>query len=328
MSAPAASQTDAVVEQRAALRIRQLSVTYPDGTWAVRDLSLEVRAGECLGIVGESGCGKSTIARAVLGLLPSGTEVAGSISIAGIEVVGLPARELRRLRGRVMGLVAQDPFGSFDPLMSVGSNVAVAWRALRRRPPRGQVGSRLTATGIDGADEAGRRRPHTWSGGMLQRASIVAATAHRPPLLIADEPTSALDAHLAERTVGELVAAGSSVVLISHDLRLVARHADRLAVLYGGRVVEEGPAAAVVSAPAHPYTRALLDAVPPSGGRHILPTPIPGRPPSLQARTPGCAFADRCGHADARCRTHTPEVLETEVDRLAACHHTLLGPPR
>lgn len=227
------------------LVVESLNVTYPDGTWALRDVSFAVRRGDCVGVVGESGCGKSTLAGAILGVLPAGTEVRGSIRIGDAELVGLHRRELRRVRGRLVGFVAQDPYGSCNPLLRVGRNVAEAWHALHRRPPHGSVVESLGRLGVADADRAAGRYPHQWSGGMLQRAAIIAATAHRPPVLIADEPTSSLDAGLADQVADQLVAAGASVVLISHDLRLVGQHSDHVVVLYGGRVVECGPVAEV-----------------------------------------------------------------------------------
>lgn len=304
-----------------ALAVRSLDVVYADGSWALRGVDVDVPSGSCLGVVGESGCGKSTLARALLGLLPSGTEVRGSARVAGVELVGRSERELRRVRGRLVGLVGQDPYGSCNPLLRVGRNVAEAWSALRRRPRRDHVVERLAALGIDDASIAATRHPHQWSGGMLQRASIVAATAHRPALLVADEPTSALDAHLADRVVTALIDAATTTVLVSHDLRLIGRHADHVAVLYGGRLVEHGPAADVVDRPGHPYTRALLAAIPQPGARRgDLPVPIPGRPPSLHDRDPGCPFAPRCAHTVDRCRNVTPPARPTPVHRFVACH--------
>lgn len=304
------------------LVVESLNVTYPDGTWALRDVSFAVRRGDCVGVVGESGCGKSTLAGAILGVLPAGTEVRGSIRIGDAELVGLHRRELRRVRGRLVGFVAQDPYGSCNPLLRVGRNVAEAWHALHRRPPHGSVVESLGRLGVADADRAAGRYPHQWSGGMLQRAAIIAATAHRPPVLIADEPTSSLDAGLADQVADQLVAAGASVVLISHDLRLVGQHSDHVVVLYGGRVVECGPVAEVLARPAHPYTTALLAALPrPVGSRAAMPTPIPGCPPSLDERGAGCPFAPRCASAETCCHDIVPVAAPHGPNgRRVACH--------
>ncbi|MGH8932106.1 MAG: ABC transporter ATP-binding protein [Egibacteraceae bacterium] len=269
------------------LRITGLSVVYRRGAHAVRGVDLEVEPEQCLALVGESGCGKSTIARAVLGLLPTTASVSGSVKVLGTDVLGLSERNLRRLRGVAVGYVAQDPFSACDPLRTVAHHVAEAWTARGRRPDRTTVIERLRELRVPDPERSSRQYPHTWSGGMLQRASIAAATAHAPPLLVADEPTSALDHDLAHNVLGAILREGSAVLLITHDLGLVARHADHVAIMYAGRIVEGGPVQAVLDAPRHPYTRALLAAVPRPGNG--LPQELPGEPPSryLPDRGPG-----------------------------------------
>ncbi|MEQ3553394.1 ATP-binding cassette domain-containing protein [Pseudonocardia nematodicida] len=248
-----------------ALVVRDLVVTYADGHRALDGVDLEIGDGESWAVVGRSGCGKTTLLRAVLGLLPPGARVTGSIRVGGREVIGASEPDLRALRGRVAGYVPQDPFAACDPLRTVGYHVASAWRAHRLVPPPGRVDAGLTAVGIDDAATSAARHPHTWSGGMLQRATIVAGTAHDPPLTLADEPTSALDAELADDVLQLVRARSGALLLVSHDLALVARHADHVLVLDGGRGVEHGPAARLLSAPSAPATRTLVEASVPYG---------------------------------------------------------------
>lgn len=295
------------------LVIDDLSIRYPSGAHAVRGISLHVAPGRTLALVGESGCGKSTVAMAVLGLLPKTTRLAGSIRLAGHEVVGASEATLRRIRGLHVGLVAQDPMRSFDPLLSVGSSVTEAWRVHRRRPPRDGGAAALGALGIPEPHRRLRQRPHQWSGGMLQRAAIASAAAHTPPLLVADEPTSALDADRADAVLDALRATGAGVLLISHDLELVGRHSDEVSVMYAGRIVEHGPAADVLAAPRHPYARALLAATPRPGAG--LPVALPGAPPALDSEPPGCAFSPRCPLAGDECAETQPTLLND-----VACH--------
>ncbi|WP_300007706.1 ABC transporter ATP-binding protein [Pseudonocardia sp.] len=306
--------TDPAPGSSPVLSYRGVDVTYPGGGHAARGIDLDVAAGECLALVGESGCGKTTIARAAVGLLPPGTRVSGSIRVRGVEVVGAGPRTLRALRGRAIGYVGQDPYAACNPLHRVGGHVAEAWRALALRPPPGGVGSALAALGIADPAVTARRHPHEWSGGMLQRATIAAAAAHDPPVIVADEPTTALDADRADGVLAGLRATGAGVLLVSHDLLAVAGHADRVAVCYAGRVVETGPTADVLDRPRHPYTRALLAATPRPGAG--LPEPLPGTPPPPTDTGPGCPFAQRCPEADADCHTLAPG-LEDDL----ACHH-------
>ncbi|SDH03542.1 peptide/nickel transport system ATP-binding protein [Sinosporangium album] len=241
-----------------ALTVEDLHVCYPDGRHAVRGVAFTVDHGETLALVGESGCGKTSVAHSLLGLLPQGTLCTGSARVGGVEVVGASPGELRHIRGRAVGYVPQDPFVAFDPLRTVGHHVAEAWRVHGPGPGRAAVAEAVAAMGIPGAGARLRQRPHQWSGGMLQRAAIAAGVVHRPHLTVADEPTSALDADLAASVLRSLRAAGESLLLISHDLPLVARHADRVAVMCEGRIVEIGAAADVLANPSHPYTRELV----------------------------------------------------------------------
>ncbi|NTV64773.1 MAG: ATP-binding cassette domain-containing protein [Oscillochloris sp.] len=291
---------------RVVLQYDQLAVTYADGAQAVRGVSFSLCAGECLALVGESGCGKTTIARAALGLLPSSAAVVGSIRLSENEVVGAPPETIRTLRGLVAGFVAQNPFEACNPLDRVALHVAEAWRAHRQVPPSGRISATLGALGIANPAQQLRRYPHQWSGGMLQRATIAAAAAHRPLLLIADEPTSALDADRADATLAALRATGAAVLLVSHDIGVVARHADRIAVCYAGRIVELGTSSEILARPRHPYTRALLAATPRCA--QGMPTPLAGAPPRLTDPISGCAFAPRCTLAQPACHQHDPPL--------------------
>jgi peptide/nickel transport system permease protein len=285
-----------------------LEVVYPDGSAAVRGVSLTVERGECLAVVGESGCGKTTLARCLLRLLPNGTELRGSAVLAGTDVLTATDAELLRIRGMTAGYVSQDPFAACDPLESVRRHVEEPWRARRLPLPRGEAVRRVEALGITEAGQRLRQRPHQWSGGMLQRATIAAANAHRPVLTIADEPTSALDAEIADGVLAAIRADSSSVLLISHDLRLVAEHSDRVVVLYAGRIAETGRTAAVIDHPRHPYTQALLAASPRRDGGPVRA--LAGEPPSPGNPPPGCAFASRCTHVLPVCRTAQPELVD------------------
>ena len=304
------------------LDVTELHVVYRGGVHAVRGVDLRVRSGETVALVGESGCGKTTIAHAVVGLLPRRTSVAGVMRLArhdgsAVDLARADERERRPLRGRELGYVGQNPFRSCDPLRTVGHHVRTAWTAHGERPPQGAAEVRLAALGLDDAARRLRQRPHEWSGGMLQRAAIVGGTALGPRLVVADEPTSALDADLARGSLHDLRRAADAVLLITHDLSLAEEIADTVYVLYGGEVVERGPARAVVGSPRHPYTRALRAALP--TGRRVLPIPLAGRPPDPTEPRRGCAFVGRCDLARSSCHDQHPglvgDVACTEVDR-------------
>ena len=248
--------------KQSVITFQNVSVVYANGFRAVRGVSFEIGAGECLAIVGESGSGKTTISRAALGLLPAGTTVTGSIRIGATEIIGAPAKVLRNLRGLVVGFVAQEPFSSFNPLARIYNHIAEAWRVHRLDAPRNRIINSLEKIGIGNAEKSSLKYPHQWSGGMLQRAEIVAAGAHQPELIIADEPTSALDASRADETLTMLRGCGAALLLVSHDINLVAKHASRIAVCYQGEIVEIGAAKQIIENPQHSYTKVLLDAVP------------------------------------------------------------------
>ena len=301
------------------MAITDLRVRYANNTDALRGITLTIPPRTVTAVVGESGAGKSTLALAALGMLPHNAAVTGSIRVGGHQMIGETEETLRQWRGTTVGFVSQDPRRSFDPLRSVGSTVSEAWLVHDIRPDDEAIIGPLENLGIDEAAVRRQLRPHQWSGGMLQRASVVAASAHHPLVVIADEPTSALDADRADDVIAALPETGAAVLLISHDLALVGRHSDHVAVLYAGRIVEDGPAHEVLASPRHPYTAALLAASPQTGCG--LPVPIPGSAIPLIGDTRGCSFAARCPWADQTCRDQDP-VLHDGV----ACWHPLPSP--
>ncbi|MEV4438263.1 ABC transporter ATP-binding protein [Streptomyces sp. NPDC049577] len=321
------------------LSVRGLTVTFPTRRGPVRavdSLDFTVRRGETLGIVGESGSGKSVTSLAVMGL-HTGAEVGGSIELDGRELVGLPERELNRLRGRRMAMIFQDPLSSLHPYYTVGEQIAEHHRV---HFGSGRAAARRRAVemlGEVGIPEPARRvgeYPHQFSGGMRQRVMIAMALACEPDLLIADEPTTALDVTV-QAQILELIARlqeerGLAVVMITHDLGVVARVARDVLVMYGGRAAEQAPVDALFADPAHPYTRGLLDSLPRLDDSDDAPLrAIPGSPPSLLTPSPGCAFAPRCPTAAAataaergRCEGTRPELLPSN-GHLVACHLSL-----
>jgi peptide/nickel transport system ATP-binding protein len=290
-----------------------LNVTFGN-LRAVRDVSFSVDHGECLAIVGESGSGKSVTARTLVGLAGEGSTVsAGSLTFDGTDLTALPESQWRGVRGRRIGLVLQDALVSLDPLRRVSAEVAEPLR-VHRTVPRPEVPSRvLSLLGDVGLPDAGRRAaqyPHQLSGGLRQRALIASAIAAGPELLIADEPTTALDVTVQAQVLDlldRLRRQGTALLLISHDLSVVARLADRVAVMYGGRIVEQGLTANVLGDPRHPYTRALLDAVPAAHAKGTRLSADTASRPGPAPAPDGCPYATRCAAADDRCRKALPE---------------------
>lgn len=312
------------------LAVDRLGVTVlpTDRTQAipiVEDLSFTIRAGEVLGIAGESGAGKSMAAAALIGLLPSTVRrSAGTITLNGRRIDGLPERDWRRLRGRVIGLVPQDASASLNPLETVGRHMVETLLAHKSMPRRqAEAGARELLAAAAFSDPTGLMPayPHELSGGMRQRVAIALALAPKPALLIADEPTTALDVSIQAQALGALRHAcqdhGAAILLISHDLAVMAETADRLIVVYAGRAVETGPALAVLGSPAHPYTAALIASFPDlRTRRHRLPH-IHGTMPRSDARPPGCAFHPRCPKAMPACRMERPPIMNLGVRQVA-----------
>ncbi|MBT2407573.1 MULTISPECIES: ABC transporter ATP-binding protein [unclassified Streptomyces] len=327
------------------LQVRDLRVTFttPRGSVrAVDSLGFTVEAGRTLGIVGESGSGKSVTSLAVMGL-HRGAEVEGSIALAGQELTGLSEKELSKLRGRRMAMIFQDPLSSLHPYYTVGEQIAEHYRVhfkAGRAAARKRAVDMLGEVGIPEPARRAGEYPHQFSGGMRQRAMIAMALACEPELLIADEPTTALDVTV-QAQILELIARlqqdrGLGVVMITHDLGVIARVAHEVLVMYGGRAAEQAQADELFADPAHPYTRGLLDSLPRLDDADDEPLrAIPGSPPSLLAPAPGCAFAPRCRVAASRteedrlrCASVRPELRPYGgAARHAACHFAGPGTP-
>ncbi|MGH3381313.1 MAG: ABC transporter ATP-binding protein [Actinoallomurus sp.] len=293
---------------------------------ALSRVTLTAARGEFVGVVGESGCGKTTLALAVLGLLPSNASLHGTVRLDGDDLLALTDRDIRPVRGGRIGYVPQDPLTALDPTFPVGHQIAETIRAHRkisRREARDVALQLMNKVGMPDAERFSREAPHVLSGGMRQRVAIAIALANAPDLIIADEPTTALDATVQQQILGllaELAAEnGTAVVLISHDLTVVSQLCDRVAVLYAGRIVELGPVRTVFDDPRHPYTRALLRSMPSAGVARGGLEVIPGEVPDLVEPGTPCPFAPRCGDHTERCDTDQP-LREISAGRAAACH--------
>ncbi|OBS11008.1 Oligopeptide transport ATP-binding protein OppD [Acidihalobacter prosperus] len=291
-----------------------LTVTNAAGDAVLDGVRFALDRGERVGIIGESGSGKSVLLKAMLGLLPPGLKVtSGTLELAGrrysLDAGGGSAREA--LRGRVLGYVPQDPLSSLTPVRKIGSMARETLRSSKAAGDTSRIAACFRAAGLPEIDDVLPKYPHQLSGGMRQRALIAMALLSDPEYLFCDEATTALDV-LAQRQVVETLTeiareAGKGVVLVSHDIALIAEMAEKVYVLYGGQVLECGPAESVTCRPGHPYTAALCDAIV-TLGDETLPRTIPGEVPDPGRRGPGCVFAPRCGHADARCRVERPPL--------------------
>lgn len=310
------------------LTVENLRVTYNRGGVpipAVRGASLSLSPGESLGLAGESGSGKSTLAAALLRLLPDGTEIsADRLEVGGQAVLGLPPRELRSLRGGAVGMVFQDPFSALNPVLTVGDQIDEVLEFHAGGRDRGHVWELLGRVRLPDPPGLARAFPHQLSGGQRQRVCLAMAIAARPKLLIADEPTTALDVTV-QRDILNLLDdlrrdLKMALLLVTHNVGLLVERTDRLAVMYAGEIVEEGPTRQVLSDPAHPYTQGLLRSLPRlSRVERRLPA-LPGQPPDPRRLPVGCAFRDRCPHAFARCSAG-PTLLAVPGRAVrAACH--------
>jgi len=315
------------------LEVTDLRVTLPTArgpAQALRGVSFELGRGQKLGVIGESGCGKSMLALAVMGLLPGGAVATGSIRHDGRELVGLPDAALCELRGDRIGMVFQEPMTALNPLHTVGAQVAEPLRlhrGLDRKAARAEALRLLDRVHLPNAAQRLDAYPHQLSGGQRQRVTIAMALACGPDLLIADEPTTALDVTIQGEIlalIDELVRdSGMALLLISHDLGVMARHVERLLVMYGGTIAEAGPTAAVFERRAHPYTRGLHGARPRLGaskGTRLVT--IPGRVPDLVDLPHGCPFADRCPLVIDACRQAPPPPVSVGPDHVARCIRT------
>jgi peptide/nickel transport system ATP-binding protein len=315
------------------LSVRGLTTRFHNraGTVTVVDgVSFDLSRGEVIGLVGESGSGKSMTGFSLIGLVdpPGRIEAGSSVRLEGRELVGLPDRELRHLRGRRISMVFQDPMMTLNPVLTIGEQMRLVLAAhgrIDRASARARSTEVLGRVGIP--DPAARldAYPHQFSGGMRQRVAIAIAILNRPAVIVADEPTTALDVSIQAQILAEmrrLVAEdGTAMIWISHDLATVSSIADRLCVMYAGRIVEHGPATEVLAAPRHPYTRGLLDSLPSQSEPGADLHQIPGATPSLAALPPGCPFEPRCGRADPVCMTR-PQDVEAPP-RGWRCHHPL-----
>jgi oligopeptide/dipeptide ABC transporter ATP-binding protein len=324
----APAMVDSAVAGGALLEIEGLSVRYPSDhgpVSAVDDISFSVRRSEVLGLVGESGCGKSTVAASVLGLLPAGADVDGSIRYDGEQLIGADPDRLRQLRGNRIATIVQDPMTSLDPTWAVGAQVAEAVRAhakVSRSIARRRALDALGEVGIPDPRARYGDPPHRLSGGMRQRVVIAAALVNDPALIIADEPTTALDvtiqAQILHLLLQLLERRGTAIVLITHDLSVVATVCDRVVAMYAGQIAERAPTPALFDRPGHPYTTALLEAMPTVGHRPGSLQVIAGTVPDLSGELPGCRFMPRCGHAGPRCELRPP-TSTLAADHDVAC---------
>jgi oligopeptide/dipeptide ABC transporter ATP-binding protein len=327
-----------LVGEQAVLAVSGLVTELGRGSRSLRvidDVSYEVRRGETLGIVGESGSGKTISVLSVLGLLPPGMSIrGGSVRFNDEELVGAPRARLRALRGAAIGMIFQDPLGSLNPSKTVGWQVAEPLR-IHQGASREQAEARalelLELVGIPSPSRRLRDYPHQLSGGMRQRVMIAIALACKPQLVIADEPTTALDVTIQAQILGLLAdlqdRLGMAMVLVTHDLGVIAGRTDRVLVMYAGRIVEAASTAELFEQTRHPYTQALLASIPRVGtprGERLWS--IPGAPPPLGALGQGCAFAPRCTSADERCRRENPPLVAVEGNHLVACWHPVAGP--
>ncbi|MFL6118433.1 dipeptide/oligopeptide/nickel ABC transporter permease/ATP-binding protein [Actinophytocola sp.] len=323
---PGPSRAIGEPDDAAAITVRGLTVTFPGGTGprpVVRDVSLCLRQGETLGLVGESGAGKTTLAMSLLGLVPPPGVVTGSVRVTGEEILGADERRLRSLRGARIAMVFQDPMMALNPVRTIGSLLVESIRRhqhLSRKDAQVQAIRTLRRVGMPAPEERVRAYPHTLSGGLRQRAVIALALANSPAVLVADEPTTALDATIQAQVLDVLreQASTTAIILITHDLGVAAQTCDSVAVVYAGRIVEIGPTASLLAIPRHPYTRGLLAARPHFATPRAPLHPIPGQPPAPGQEPPGCRFAPRCPVAETRCEGDEP-ALRAVGDVQVAC---------
>jgi peptide/nickel transport system ATP-binding protein len=316
----------------ALLVVDNLTVTFPtdDGNVrAVRGVSYKVMPGEAMGIVGESGSGKSVSSMAVMGLLPRTAKITGSVRFRGKEVLGLDEKEYSRLRGNKIAMIFQDPLTSLNPVYSIGFQIAEAVRAhndVSKDKAIERAVELLSIVGIPFPEQRVSSYPHELSGGMRQRVVIAIAMANNPDVIIADEPTTALDVTVQAQVLEALEAArqetGAALILITHDLGVIAGHAERICVMYAGKLVETGTTEEVFYEPRMPYTLGLLGSLPRMDQkRQERLTPIKGSPPSLLNLPPGCPFTPRCPMAQEICDREEPPLAAVErTDHYSACH--------
>ncbi|MCZ6546266.1 MAG: ABC transporter ATP-binding protein [Chloroflexi bacterium] len=315
------------------LKVKDLSThffTSEGVVQAVNEVSYEMQPGETLGLVGESGSGKSVSALSLMRLIPNppGKIVGGEVWFDGENILEVDDQRIREIRGNDIAMVFQEPMTSLNPVLTIGRQLTEALQLhlhLKMREANARAVELLHMVGIPAAEERLFDYPHQFSGGMRQRVMIAMALSCDPKLLLADEPTTALDVTI-QAQVLEVMARlsrelGTAVIVITHNLGVVARYADRVNVMYGGRIVEMGPATAIYHEPQHAYTLGLLESVPRLDVREGRLIPIEGSPPDLTNLPPGCSFAPRCRFATDQCRNERPELVEVAPDHRAACWH-------
>ncbi|MFP6771329.1 MAG: ABC transporter ATP-binding protein [Alphaproteobacteria bacterium] len=316
--------------EQALLSVRNLRIEFPNrrGTLvAVDDISFDIAPGEILGVVGESGAGKSLTGAAIIGLIePPGRIAQGEIFLEGKRIDNLPFEEFRKIRGRRIGAIFQDPLTSLNPLYSVSRQLIETIQThlpMNERQARDRALELLDEVGIPGASERIDHYPHQFSGGMRQRVVIALALCAEPRLIIADEPTTALDVSIQAQIISLLKRLchehGTAVMLVTHDMGVIAEAADRVAVMYSGRIAEIGPVQDVVRAAKHPYTHGLMGSIPQIGHHVDQLTQIEGSMPRLQEIPPGCPFNPRCEQVMDRCRVERPDLQAADKSHVA-CH--------
>lgn len=298
---------------------------------AVDGVSFSLEAGQVLGLVGESGSGKSVTGFSILRLVdPPGRVVGGQILFKGTDLAGLSDRDMRSLRGNRIAMIFQDPMMTLNPVLKIETQMVEAVRAherVSRAAARDRAVRTLAKVGIPSPSERLAAYPHQFSGGMRQRVAIAIALLNGPDLIVADEPTTALDVTIQSQILAEVQQlareTGTALIWITHDLAVVAGLADKISVMYAGRIVESGPTDAVLTAPAHPYTAGLLGSIPGHGRRGQRLTQIPGMAPNMARLPDGCAFAPRCAQASDICRSTAPAISVHGPARGLRCHHPL-----
>jgi oligopeptide/dipeptide ABC transporter ATP-binding protein len=308
------------------LSVQDLIVNYGDVA-ALRGVDLSANTGEVVGIVGESGCGKSTLAAALIGLLPSGADASGAVSLDGRDILALSERDKRAVRGNEIAMIFQDPMTAFNPVLTIGEQLCDFQHrsTISHREKHNRAETMLARVGIADPALSLRRYPHQLSGGMQQRAAVAAALLMAPKVLVADEPTTALDVTMEAQILHLLrdlrTEVNGAIIVITHHLGVIGELCDRVYVMYAGQVVEDALVDDIYHNPRHPYTRALIGCDPAHLAQKTahLPT-IPGRPPDLSLRLEGCAFAPRCPLADDVCRTQCPPRVQVSQHQSVLCH--------
>jgi peptide/nickel transport system ATP-binding protein len=318
------------------LRVEHLRVEVPTrrgALVAVDDVSFDIAPGEVLGVVGESGAGKSLTGAAIIGLLEPPLRIAGGrIALGGARIDNLPYEAMRRIRGKEIGAIFQDPLTSLNPLYAIGHQLVETIRThldLGPTEARARAMSLLREVGISGADERFDHYPHQFSGGMRQRVVIALALAANPRLIIADEPTTALDVSIQAQIIALLKRLGrdhgTAIMLVTHDMGVIAETAHRVAVMYAGRIVEIGPARSIVDRPSHPYTTGMMASIPRAAGQRGRLQQIDGTMPRLNAIPPGCSFNPRCTKAIDRCRRERPELMPVKETETACWYYATVA---